>query len=108
MVGCATSKPIFHSTVKKEVYLDPYHTWSNSPMKCFGQSDSPMRSITLRLINKRFRNVDVDVLCRFADGTLFGKRSVSVEKRNDKVFMVRGFAPLYEDAKVFCGITGVK
>jgi len=112
-IGCATSKPAFHSRVKDEVYLDIFYAWSNDPVKCFpqhiGQPCSPTRAITLRLINKRYRDVNVEVSCHFkSDKLLFGKKTVTVKKRDDKIFMVYGFARGYDSETVTCGITNIQ
>jgi len=100
--GCAaTLKPAFHSAIGEEVYLDPYHTWYNP-----SSEHSPLSSITLRLINKKYHDVSVEVSCHFSDdGVLYGKRTVSVKKRDDKVFVVRGFPRPYFSERVSCSIT---
>ena len=108
--GCATTKSAFHSTVKESVYLDPDHTWSNSPVKCMGLNcgDSPIRSITLRIINKRYVKVGVKVSCTFKVGASFGSKTVTVKPRNDKVFMVMGMAPHeFSNNTATCRITAV-
>jgi len=110
LVGCATSKPVFHSQVKEDVYLNPYHSWVNHPVQCFQRDNcSSWRSITLCLINKKYRDVNVKVECKFQDGWLFGKKEVTVKKRDDKVFAVIGHARSYVGSEtVSCRITYLK
>lgn len=104
--GCATTKPAYHATVKEDVYIDHTHTWSNSP---YGKYSS-VRSITLRVINKKYAGVHVTVTCKYVPGdTVFGERTVWIPQRDDKVFTVRGFARLTpEPESVGCQITCVK
>jgi len=112
-IGCATSKPAFHSKIPSDtVYLDPYNSWVNScpvnTMPSYGKCHSPWRSITLRAINKKYRDVDITVGC-FYDDAKFGERTVTVEARDDKTFTVWGLARLVPDnEKVTCRITALR
>jgi len=110
VVGCATVKPAYHSQMKEDVYLDHESSWSNSPVKyIFGKRSSPIRSVTLRLINKKYVDVSVSVMCTYSDATKFGERTVTVKERNDKVFTIYGFVKLTDESEsVSCRIISVK
>lgn len=102
--GCATTKPQYHANIKDDVYLDPGYYWINNP---FGAS-APVRSITMRLINKKYREIEVEVTCRACFSQkkyVWGKRTVSVDSRDDKIFTVMGPEG---SGRVTCGITKIK
>jgi hypothetical protein len=101
--GCATIKPAYHSQMKEGVYIDYTYSWVNSPAK----RSSPIGSVTLRLINKKYVDAFVTVICAYSDATIFGKRSVVVKERNDNIFVIYGFVRM-EDESVGCKITSVK
>lgn len=104
LVGCYAPRPVFHSTLNEHVYLDPYWSWANPESQ-----GSSLRSLTLRVLNSKYTGVEVEVSCHFEDGSLFGQETVSVDARDDKTFMVRGFAEGYVDPdNVVCGITKVR
>jgi hypothetical protein len=85
--GCAIHKPAFHSQMVEPVYIDYTHTWANKP---FANSD--ISSITIRLINKKYTKVAVDLICT-AKEKVVGKSTVSVRPRNDVFATVMvGFA----------------
>jgi hypothetical protein len=113
MVGCVTSKPAYHAKMPHDaVYLDPHNSWANNcPVKHFpshGICQSPWRSITLRVINKRYRDVKVNVVCSY-DNAKFGERSVSVDARDDKVFTVWGLSRMVPDnERVVCKIISLR
>lgn len=86
--GCAMPNYAFHQGQKQDVYLDYTNSWITHPAK---QNTNQMVGITIRAINKKYKNVVIDVSCRTEYGTIFGKKTVVVHKRNDKVFVIRGF-----------------
>lgn len=121
LTGCATIKPTFNHHKAPEVYIDPDYTWANNYTTnvMFGQR-SDLRSITLRVINKKYCDVKVKVRCEFPSHKyganigdpnviLFGESERVVKARNDKTFMVYGFARMTPDNEtVSCFIKSVK
>jgi hypothetical protein len=115
-IGCATSKPAFHSTIPSDcVYIDPYNSWTNQcpvgPLMN-GMCEFPWRSITIRVINKKYRDVSVTIECVYKDNDLFGlfgKKTDVVKKRNDATFLIWGMTrqPLQSEY-VNCQITDVR
>lgn len=100
-----------YSMIKEDVFLDPHYVWSNSPVQeMFKRNASSVRSITLRVVNRKYCSVEVKVSCFFQpEDVLFGTNSVVVGQREDKVFTVKGFARLTPDAEtVQCRIMEVK
>ena len=112
-IGCATAKPAFHSKMDGDsVYIDPYNSWVNncSSDGVIGDScKSPWRSITIRVINKKYTDVFVSVQCKFElTETLFGKATKKISSRNDGVVFIRGLARMVPDKdRVICGISEV-
>lgn len=110
--GCLVHEPNFHTTQQDTVYLDPYNSWvNNCPVNEFpsyGKCKSPWRSITLRAINKKYRDVDIKIVCSY-DNMKFGERWVTINARNDRVFTVFGLArPVPSNDKVACRIVDIK
>lgn len=94
-----------YSNIKEDVFLDPYYIWSNrSTQEMFKHND--LRSITLRVVNKKYCSVKVTVQCDFQpEEVMFGKNTIIVGPREDKVFTVKGFsrmtpAPETVDCKI--------
>lgn len=129
--GCATTTSFDHSKAG-DVYIDPDYTWVNnhdSIGSMFG-SQSYLRSITLRVVNKKYVDVMVRIHCDFVptktlnfkrtegltvsvqnddSGFVFGEAEKVVGARDDATFMVRGFARLVPDTDVVsCSIVSVK
>jgi hypothetical protein len=97
--------------VRENVFLDPSYSWANNPLK----THSDLRSITLRVVNRRYIAVDVVVSCRFdiggdfADSKVFGERTVKVDARDYLTFVVRGFQEGHGlGSKVQCRIISVR
>lgn len=114
-IGCATTnKPAYHTKMGDEaVYLDPHNSWSNDcPVNVIpsrGQCYSPWRSITIRAINKKYRDVDIRVVCSYDNNAKFGEKIVTVKARNDKMFTIWGLARLTPDKEtVTCNIVSYK
>ena len=114
LIGCALSKPAFHSTIPADyVYIDPYNSWTNQcPSGKFidGMCSSPLRSITIRVINKKYRDANVTVKCVYTlDNFVFGEQTGVVKKRNDKTFLIWGMArSTLQSGSVICKITDVR
>lgn len=113
--GCVTSKPAFHSKMPADsVYVDPHNSWANQcPVKSFpsyGKCDSPWRSITVRVVNNKYRDVRVTVKCHSLLGeTEFGRQTKVVKKRDDATFLVWGTARTIPDSEtVRCKISNVR
>jgi len=98
VMGCSFTKPAFHSKMPEgSVYIDPYYSWENNcPVKSFpsyGNCNSPWRSITIRVINKKYRNVKVVVQCNYKDiNDIFGTQTKTINKRNDATFLIKGLS----------------
>ena len=110
LIGCATNKPAYHTKMPHDaVYLDTHNIWiNNCPVRqmSYGQCQSPWRSITLRAINKKYRDVDIKVVCSYSD-IEFGEKNVTVGARDDKTFTVWGLARSVSE-KIICGIVDLK
>jgi hypothetical protein len=126
-VGCSI-KPIikFNHNKNASVYIDPDYTWANNyAVGVIHGRRSSLRSITLRVINKKYVDVVVKIRCDFVpenslsnrvkvdytnkDANVFGEREKIVEARNDETFLVYGFARLVPDKEtVSCYIKSVK
>jgi len=101
-VACAHGPAFDHSTVKDDIYLDPSYLWMNSTPN---NAVPSLRAITLRVINKKYRDVDVKVKCIFIDdGVLFGTKVQFVKARNDAVFTVKGFSRAPFKERIRCTI----
>lgn len=113
-ISCATSKPAFHSTIPSDyVYIDPYNSWTNQcPMGPVvdGLCVSSWRSITIRVINKKYRDANVTVKCIYtSDSGVFGEQTAVVKKRNDATFVIWGMArSSLQPGSVNCQITNVR
>ena len=113
LFGCATisqEEIKFHQNVKESVYLDLFNTWSNQQKQLLGPKTS-MATITLRLINKRMKDVSVTVKCCYfpSAGPMFGKTTVIVKARDDKIFTIRGFTRTTSSkATIRCEITKIE
>ncbi|MFA5048418.1 MAG: hypothetical protein WC516_05355 [Patescibacteria group bacterium] len=109
--GCLYEVKHDYSSIKEDVFLDPYYVWSYSPVQeMFNKNVSPLRAITLRVLNKKYCDVEVTVTCRFQpEDVFFGVNTIMVDVRGDKVFTVKGFARGTPDVEtVRCQITRVK
>lgn len=131
--GCATTKSSFNHNTAPDVYIDPDYTWVNNYTTdtMFSKSRSSLRSITVRVVNKKYTDVLVRVRCDFApqqklnlklsSGTkvivnyrdtkanMFGEMERIVKARNDRTFMIYGFARLVPDNEIVsCSIKSVK
>lgn len=113
-IGCAVSKDMFHSMPADSVYIDSHNSWINQcPVRSFtshGRCDSPWRSVTIRVINTKYRDARVTVQCVFMpEQLLFGEQSQVVRKRDDATFMVWGTARMTPDSETIrCNITKVE
>lgn len=110
-IGCATPDYAMYDRIREDVFLDPSYSWANNPLK----SHTDLRSITLRVVNRRYVAVDVAVSCRFDTGDdfvnskLFGERMVTVGARDDLTFVVRGFQEGHGlGSKLQCRIVSVR
>ena len=132
MAGCATTKAAFDHHKTPSVYIDPDYTWANNyPVGVMFGPRSSLRSITLRVINKKYVDVNVRVRCDYipqgslkletSSGTkvevdyqdpeahMFGEREKLVEARDDSTFVVYGFARMTPDnEKVSCFIKSIR
>lgn len=86
-------------SINEEVYLDSYNAWV--------KNTSDIKSIHMRVINKRYRDVNIEVSCYFCDNTLFGKKTVFVKMREDAEVTIIGFSKAGRE-KITCGITKIK
>ncbi len=101
-MACAHGPAFDHSTVKDDIYLDSSYSWMNNTPN---NAVPSLRAITLRVINKKYRDVDVKVKCIFIDdGSLFGEAVKTVKARNDATLMVRGFSRAPFKDRVRCTI----
>ena len=104
--GCAHVPAFDHSSVKEDVYLDPSYSWINNTPNNTVQS---LRAVTLRIINKKYRDVDVKIVCHFTDdGQLFGEIVKTVKARDDATTVVRGFARSPFNEKLRCKIRSIR
>jgi len=88
-IGCGTPRP--YDLNKGTTYLDSNYSWFNK------NKHSSFDSITLSLINAKYRSIEATVECKFSDGELFGSRKVKVAARAYKVFMIRGFSRMLKE-----------
>lgn len=110
--GCATVKPAYHSKMPAgSVYIDPYNAWVNGcPRNVGGRCDS-WKTIYVRVINKKYRDVVVTIKCfeRLGDAEReVASKTKTVEKRSDKRFVLWGLFGDYFDIDGFCKITKIK
>ena len=114
LVGCVVSKPSFHSTIPADhVYIDPQNSWTNQcPIGPIvnGTCSSSWRSITVRVVNKKYRDVRVTVKClHMPEKLLFGEQTAVVNKRDDATFVVWGLGKSSVGfGSVVCQITNVR
>lgn len=100
-----------YSNIKEEVFLDPYYIWSNSPaQEMFKHEGSSLRSITLRVFNRKYCSVKVKVQCSFQpEETIFGENTIIIEPRENKVFTVKGFSRIVPEPEIVgCKILEIK
>ena len=109
--GCVTPDYIMYDRIKEDVFLNQSYSWANNPLK----SRTDLRSVTLRIVNKRYVAVDVSVSCRFDTGNdfdkskIFGESTITVEARNELTFMIRGFQEGHGlGSKLQCRILSVR
>jgi hypothetical protein len=111
-VGCAINKPAFHSRMPADsVYIDPYNSWINQcPVESYGRCGSPWRSVTIRVINTKYRDVSATVKCMYMpERVLFGEQTAIVKSRNDAMIVVWGTARMTPGPEtVRCKITDVR
>ena len=86
--ACATPNYAFHQAQKQDVYLDYTNSWITHPAK---NNTNQMVGITIRAINKKYKDVKINVVCKTEYDVVFATKEVIVPKRNDKIFVVRGF-----------------
>ena len=85
--ACATPNYAFHQA-QQGVYLDYTNSWISHPAK---SNTNQMVGITIRAINKKYKDVKISVVCKTEYNSIFGSKEVIITKRNDKVFVIRGF-----------------
>ena len=115
LAGCSITKPAFHSKMPPgSVYVDPHYSWVNQcPVKTafvkpYGVCQSPWRSITIRVINTRYRDVRATVKCTRSDRTKFGEQTRVVRKRDNTSFLVWGLTRTNLDPEsVVCRVVKV-
>jgi hypothetical protein len=105
-MSCAHGPAFDHNTIKDDVYIDPSNSWMNNSPNSHVPS---LRAVTLRIVNKKYRSVDVRIQCTFIDdGRLFGKIVKTINARDDAIVMVRGFARSSFDEEVRCIIKSIR
>ena len=108
-VGCVTGKPAFHANMPSDsVYIDPYNSWAN---QCpTGKCDSPFRSVSVRVVNTKYRDVSVTVKCVFMpEEVVFGETTSVVKNRDDAIILVLGTSRIVPDPEsVRCKIISVR
>ena len=88
IIGCTTSNLQIR---KSSVYIDKDNVWINDcPVRYFpGGECGEWKSITIRVVNGKFRNVLVNVKCyKMPNKELFGKAKKIVNARDDATFLV--------------------
>lgn len=93
--------PIDFSDNKPDVYIDYSNSWTNNCSNC------SFKSVTLRVVNKKYANIFVRVTCEYENGAFFGYRDVKIDMRNDLVFKVYGLSRSDYDDGIFCKITQI-
>jgi hypothetical protein len=113
-IGCVASKPAFHSEIPSDyVYIDPDNSWSNqcpTGQILHGVCDSPVRSITVRVVNRKYRDANVTVRCMYLpENVLFGEQTSVVKKRNDATFLIWGMSrSVWFSNSIRCQIVDVR
>jgi hypothetical protein len=107
LMSCAHYGSLNHQKIKSDVYIDTDYSWiNNSPTHGYMTG---LRAVTIRLINRKYRDVDVKIRCEYIDKVLFGETIATVKARNDKTIVVRGLArsPLFVE-RATCFITSIR
>ena len=117
-VGCSTAKPVFHSKMPaNSVYIDSHNSWINHcPVAIFGSGHksgidcSDWRTITVRVVNTKLRDVVATVKCVYTEtGIEFSNLAKQVKRGDDSVFLLWGFTRgAAAGEKVRCTISNVR
>lgn len=97
IAGCYTAGS---GTKNSSVYIDYKNTWTNQcPIRNFPNGEcKEWRSITIRVVNLKYRNVYVNVKCfKMPDKELFGEANEIVSARDDAVLLVWGLSGYFKD-----------
>lgn len=96
LLGCLGSYPLtkIDPSIREPVHLDPEYGWVNNAGKCLAHVQcTPLRSITLRAVNRTQSHVPVTIKCTFEDGSPFGEEvELNLEPRAGRLFLVYGMS----------------
>lgn len=108
LVSCFHQTKFDYSNIKEDVFVDPYYGWSNTKTKHLFGTNPDLKSITLRVINRKYCDVLVSIVCKYQpEDVIFGSNTFLVKARNDKVLTILGFSRGVDET-ISCFVEKVK